>query len=167
MTEVFKLMEKVANPVGAALGGYALLRLNELDRLHDWPDNLAEWFGWLPDGAVIAAETALRRGDDAKAQFYYRKALDRGVPLFSEGLSLIGSAVPRLVMDPDVAPADRQELHARAQAVLTFCPSADFGPIATTLAVDPDPGPVTAERGWRRFVSPPPGADPHDFWRTP
>ena len=46
------LQGKVANPVGAALGGYALLRLNELDRLHDWPDNLAAWFAWLPDGAV-------------------------------------------------------------------------------------------------------------------
>ena len=56
------LMSKMQDPIGATIGGYALLMLNELDRIHDWADNLCRWFDWLPDGAVIAAETAGRRG---------------------------------------------------------------------------------------------------------
>ena len=148
------LRGKVANPIGAALGGYALLRLNELDRLHDWADNLADWFAWLPDGAVIAAETAARRGDDERAQALFSAALGRGVPLFSDGLSLVGSAVPRLVMDPDLtAPARRRAAHDRARSILTFCPTAEFGAVATTLAHRSRSrarSPPTA--GWRRFV---------------
>ena len=162
------LRGKVADPIGAALGGYALLRLNALDRLHHWPDNLAQWFEWLPDGAVIAAVTAARRGDEERALALFHTALERGVPLFSEGLSLLGSSVPRLVMDPDLAASARRSLHTRAQPILAFCPTAEFGAVATTLAIDPDPDPVTAEAGWRRFVPHPhrPG-DPRAFWSDP
>jgi hypothetical protein len=161
------LMGKVSNPIGAALGGYALLRLNDLERLHDWPDNLAQWFDWLPDGAVIAAETAARRGDDDRAQGLFSTALGRGVPLFTEGLSLIGNRLPLLISDPDLAAPVRKELHDHAQPILTFCPMAEFGAVATTLAIDPDPGPVTEEAGWRRFVHAHLPDDPRDFWSKP
>ena len=85
------LRGKVANPIGAALGGYALLRLNELDRLHDWPDNLAQWFDWLPDGAVIAAETAARRGDDERGRRSSSPRSTAGCRCSPTGLSLFGS----------------------------------------------------------------------------
>src|SRR5262249_10827871 len=61
------LQGKIADPIGAAIGGYALLRLNELERTHDWTENLSSWFDWLPDGAVIAGEKAARLGDYALA----------------------------------------------------------------------------------------------------
>ena len=57
------LQGKMADPIGAIIGGYALLKLHELDRMHDWPDNLANWFETLPDGAVIAGAVAARRGE--------------------------------------------------------------------------------------------------------
>lgn len=145
------LFSKMADPLGAALGGYALVRLGELDRVRDWADNLAHWFDWLPDGAVIAGEVAARRGEDALAAEFFVTACTRGVPLFGEGLSLIGNRVPRLLGDPDV-PADLQErLRAAAAPLLTLGPMADFGTLASTLRIDPQPGPLTAEHGWREY----------------
>ena len=61
------LERKMADPFGAALGGYALLRSGQLDRLHHWPRNLADKFPWFPDGAVIAGEEAALEGDNATA----------------------------------------------------------------------------------------------------
>ncbi|MGG7377662.1 hypothetical protein ACQ7B2_02440, partial [Escherichia coli] len=52
------LEEKRADPIAAAMGGYALLRLGRIADLRHWPANLAKWFPWLPDGAVIAGELA-------------------------------------------------------------------------------------------------------------
>ena len=61
------LFQKLANPIGATVGGYALLRLGGSEQLRDWPRNLQEWFPWLPDGAIIAGELALRRGDSPRS----------------------------------------------------------------------------------------------------
>ncbi len=83
------LYGKVGNPLGAALGGYALLRLNALERLHDWPRNLTERMDWLPDGAIIYAEQLARRGEHARAADWLLEAGRRGLPLFGEGMDLM------------------------------------------------------------------------------
>lgn len=57
--------EKFVSPAAAAVGCALLLRVGALGPLHDWPRNLADWFGWLPDGSVLWAETLLRRGEAA------------------------------------------------------------------------------------------------------
>ena len=49
------LRDKLRDPMAATLAGYLLLRAGEFSRLHDWTANLANWFGWLPDGPVIRA----------------------------------------------------------------------------------------------------------------
>ena len=105
-------------PIAAALGGYALLKLNDLDSVHDWADNLSAWFEWLPDGAVIAGEVAARRGEDAHAAELFRTALGRGLPLFSEGLSLLASRLPRLFADDDLDQSVRDQLQRLAQPLL-------------------------------------------------
>ena len=87
----------MADPIGAVVGGYALLKLHELDRMHDWPDNLANWFESLPDGAVIAGAAAARRGDDEAAGDWFKKAMERGIPIFSEGLSLLAAETSALM----------------------------------------------------------------------
>ncbi|MCU7931228.1 MAG: hypothetical protein KZQ90_10535 [Candidatus Thiodiazotropha sp. (ex Codakia rugifera)] len=88
MTDAEELLwGKMSNPIAAALGGYALLRLGDLERLHNWPMNLASWFEWLPDGAVIAGELAARRKDHPSAANFMLLAVKRGLPLFSEGYS--------------------------------------------------------------------------------
>jgi hypothetical protein len=161
------LLGKVQDPIGATIGGYALLKLNELDRIHNWADNLSQWFDWLPDGAVIAMETAGRRGEDDHAYQLALTAVGRGIPLFSQGLSLLGNRVPGLLLDDDLAADARERLRVAAEPVVSLCPTAEFGALATTLHIDPDPGEITAETGWRQFVRASAPEDPRDFWRTP
>jgi len=62
------LDEKMRSPVAAAIASSILLRSGALDQLHDWPRNLANWFTWLPDGALLWAETLLRRDDAARSR---------------------------------------------------------------------------------------------------
>jgi hypothetical protein len=161
------LMAKMRDPVGAALGGYALLRLNELDRMHDWPFNLAEIFDWLPDGAVIAGELAARRGDDVRAAEWFGRAAARGLPLFSDGLSVLANRVPQLVVDDDLPAGAQRDLRTQAEPLLALSPTADFRALASTLRADLDRGEITAERGWRRFGRTGPVRDPRDFWSEP
>ena len=161
------LMSKMQDPIGATIGGYALLMLNELERVHDWADNLCRWFEWLPDGAVIAAATAGRRADDDHAQELALTAVRRGIPLFSEGLSILGNLVPRLLVDDDLAADARERLLVAAQPVLSLSPMAEFGALTSTLRIDPDPGEVTSDTGWRQFVRAGMPEDPRDFWREP
>lgn len=85
------LQAKMADPFGAAIGGYALLRLGRLGALHDWPQNLANWFTWLPDGAVIAGEASALADDHEAAVELVCEAGRRGLPVFSAGLNLLAS----------------------------------------------------------------------------
>lgn len=54
------LKRKRESPVAAAIATSILIRSNELDAVHDWPANLANWYDWLPDGSVLWAETKIR-----------------------------------------------------------------------------------------------------------
>jgi hypothetical protein len=87
------LSTKVEDPLAAAAGALALLRMNELDRLHHWTANLAKWFTWLPDGAAIRAEHLGRIGQHEEAAELLRELPLRGIPVLSFGLML---AVDRL-----------------------------------------------------------------------
>ena len=81
------LYGKVADPIAACIGAYTLLRLGELDRLHEWTENLKNWFDWLPDGLAIRAEHLARRGQHSQALENLLQLPDRGLPFFSDGLS--------------------------------------------------------------------------------
>jgi hypothetical protein len=83
------LQDKVANPVAAALGGYVLLRIGDLKRLHNWPENLCNWFTTLADGAIIAGELAARKGESRKARKFFLEACRRGLPVFSAGFRML------------------------------------------------------------------------------
>lgn len=87
------LMHKMADPLSAAVGAYGLLRMGDLERLHDWTSNLANMFGWLPDGVAILGEHLARQGDHAGALGAFLELEHRGLPMFSDGLSF---AVNRL-----------------------------------------------------------------------
>jgi hypothetical protein len=94
------LRRKRRDQVAAAIGAYTLLRLNELDRLHDWTGNLDDWFPWLPDGAAIRGEHLAREGEHREALDAFLGLAGRGLPIFSEGFSY---ALDRLTLYVDVA----------------------------------------------------------------
>ncbi len=124
------LQEKMADPFGAALGGYALLRLGQRDRLHHWPRNLAGSFPWLPDGAVIAGEESALEGDHALAIEQVCEAGRRGLPVFSAGLSLLASRLREYAGAPQKAFGENGELVVEAERLLDWIldvmPFADF-----------------------------------------
>jgi len=124
------LQQKMADPFGAALGGYALLRLGQRDRLHHWPRNLANFFPWLPDGAVIAGEESALEGDHALAIEQVCEAGRRGLPLFSAGLSLLASRLREYAGAPRKAFGANGKLVVEAErlldGVLDVMPFADF-----------------------------------------
>ena len=89
------LQHKFRDPIGAAVGGYFLLRLGRFGRLREWAANLANNFGWLPDGAIIDAwlhlHMARERNDNGEYTLARNRLLDaasRGLPLYTEGLRL-------------------------------------------------------------------------------
>lgn len=83
------LYGKFQNPYAAALGGYFLLQASAWDRLHHWPRNLANWFEWLPDGAVIHGWQCLHENKTVEAREYFLLAASRGVPVFTVGLRFL------------------------------------------------------------------------------
>jgi hypothetical protein len=89
------LWAKLENPYAAAAGGYVLLRTLRSDTIPDWygwPRNLATWFRWLPDGAVICGWQQLLLETDeglTEARDWFLKAVDRGIPVFTEGVRLL------------------------------------------------------------------------------
>ena len=81
------LYHKLRSPLSAAAGAYVLLRMGRLDQLHDWTENLYNWVEWLPDGAIIRAEHLAREGDHEEAAERLLALKERGLPIFSDGLS--------------------------------------------------------------------------------
>lgn len=130
------LGEKQSHPIAAAAGTYALLRLGDLDRLHNWTENLKNWFTWLPDGTAIRGEHLARLGKHEEALAAFLELSSRGLPLFSDGLSY---TVDRLRLYSTIA-----ELEARSEAqtilkqLQRFVPFVDFRkPFLTFTGIDP------------------------------
>ncbi len=88
------LLQKRQDPAAATIGGYYLLRANALARLHNWPKNLADWFPYLPDGAIIYATQLINSKRPKKEKIkesrdYFVKAFSRGTPIYTEGFRLL------------------------------------------------------------------------------
>ena len=136
------LAGKHADPIGASLGVYVLLRLGNIERLHDWTAYLTDWFDWLPDGPAIRGEHLARVGRHREALELFLKLPQRGLPFFSDGLSY---AVDRLRLYVQVGRGkeggELGDLGA-AEEVLTrlhrYCNYANFRrPILSFTGLDP------------------------------
>lgn len=134
------LQGKVNDPIAACVGAYTLLRLGDLERLHDWTANLYNWFEWLPDGAAIWAEQLARLARHDQALDVLLKLSTRGLPLFSDGLSY---ALDRLRFYISVGKSrftlltlpESKDLLAKLQRYAAFV---DFGkPGLTFTGLDP------------------------------
>lgn len=86
---------KLADPVSAVAGAYYLLRADpQHNQPLEWYENLYREFRWLPDAAIVYCTRLLREGlRDAPARRVVRKlfseCLERGWPVFGEGVSLL------------------------------------------------------------------------------
>lgn len=88
------LFEKNEDPAAAAVGGYFLLKMGELGRMHNWANNLANRFPYLPDGAVIHAWQLLQEKQNTIQHIKtisdrLVEALRRGIPVYTEGFRLL------------------------------------------------------------------------------
>lgn len=90
--------EKAADPIAAIAGAYFLLRTKRWNKVPEyWFDNLAELFPWIADPPVIRCAVMLRRGlkdadEENRAVSLLEQCLNRGMPVFSEGLALMQEA---------------------------------------------------------------------------
>jgi hypothetical protein len=131
------LFFKSADPIGAAIGGYILLRLHELERTHHWTENLAAWFKWLPDGAVIAGEKAAMLGDHLRALDYFLQAGKRGLPLFTDGFAILISRLRQYQTNAHIHAqlTDKQAAGVRALSgrLEKWSPFVDFSALTLTF----------------------------------
>lgn len=147
------LYSKRVDPTAAAIAGYYLLKSDELQRLHDWTKNLANWIDWMADGAIIHAWFLLKAvryqgGDPIEAQLKARtlllEAVERGVPIYTEGLRLLRDGIN--IMCNDLADTAAREAKAIVDAYTQSC---DWSaPLTTFLGSEPDkpsPQPMTGK----------------------
>jgi hypothetical protein len=96
------LQKKFDDPIAAVAGAYFLLRTKGWSRVPvSWFDNLTDSVRWLPDAPIIRCIVMLRsglpsNGGRAKARELLGECLNRGVPIFAEGLSLLQEAASLL-----------------------------------------------------------------------
>lgn len=133
----FLLREKRRDSIAAAIGGYFLLSTGQLEFLHDWPSNLADWFQWLPDGPIIHAWQIIKSKNlnIPRIQARLLEAVQRGIPLFTEGLRLLYEGLSLL---DDHLNGDKLEVAIALQKVKRYMESADLSKAHTTLVGGPD-----------------------------
>jgi hypothetical protein len=100
--------DKQAAETAAAAGMLLLARVGRIADVGDWTRNLMQWFPWMPDGAVLWAESlrnAVGRGEtqpfgvaDPVAEMLSALGVlvRRGVPYFADSLDLAESLVAHL-----------------------------------------------------------------------
>lgn len=130
------LREKRSDPIAAAIGGYFLLKTKELNHLHDWANNLANWFEWLPDGSIIHAWQMILNKEDNTREITDRflEAVSRGIPVFTEGLRLLYEGLTMLTYDLE---HDNQAVEIALKKVKFIMEVADLSKEYTTIVAHP------------------------------
>jgi hypothetical protein len=144
------LREKINDPIAAAVGAYALLRFADLERLHDWTENLCNWFEWFPDGASIVGEHFARLGRHTDALNAFVSLAQRGIPLFTDGFSFTLDRL-RLYLETEtmqISPATRASAERILETLKRLASFVELGQPILTISGDPlellqPGGPVT------------------------
>jgi hypothetical protein len=160
------LQQKMSDPIAAAVGGYAMLRLGSIEQLHDWTANLRHSFQALPDGAAICGEHLARLGRFEEAFDAFAEVPLRGLPLFSDGLFYTVERM-KLYSGQRLKSAGRIDV-ARARAILDqLQPFAAF--VRRQRPVCSYPGPDVAAPSDDLAAADGPGADGFDLsqWFPP
>jgi hypothetical protein len=127
------LRRKMADPAAAAAGSYALLRRNDLDRLHDWTANLLANTS-VTDAPAIRGEHLARTGHSVDALNAFLSIESRGLPNFSDGIRFLFERLKLWSLAGDQLPAETRD---RADALFTtierFASNLDTGKAVTTF----------------------------------
>ncbi|WP_298739133.1 hypothetical protein [uncultured Chitinophaga sp.] len=128
------LYSKMQDPAAAAIGGYFLLKTGELQKMHDWANNLANWFNWMPDGAIIHAWQLIQEGGaNINIKTIRQRLIDavnRGIPIYSEGLRLLYDGLTMLSFE---FKRDDQPVEAALSRVKQYMAYADMSQETTTF----------------------------------
>jgi hypothetical protein len=87
------LYDKWLDPIAGCLGGYLLNRMGRARDLEVPAGNLVKYFGALPDAFVLQAIYLEATDDRRGAEKAYVEALQRGVPIYRDGITLLRTAV--------------------------------------------------------------------------
>jgi hypothetical protein len=135
------LFLKRGNAIAAAAGGYVLLAANESrgrqSRLpwKKWIENLANWFDWLPDGAIQRSWLSLQSPETAHTQETRAVVLDayrRGIPFYSAGVQMLRDALVVLSRHHEADPEIDEALESTRRLALGVDPTRAFTTIRTS-----------------------------------
>lgn len=91
------LRQKHASPVAATIAANVLLRASRTDLMHDWSQNLAEIYSFIPDGAAIRAQHLYQDGAGAEEVAPWLEQLaHRGLPYTNDALGFAAGLFDRL-----------------------------------------------------------------------
>jgi glucoamylase len=152
------LREKLRDPVAAAVGAYGLLRFSTLEHLHDWTENLRRWFPRLPDGSAIRGEHLARAGEHDAALSAFLELWERGLPIFTDGVSYAMSRLELYTtVGSDALDASRVARASRLlEALRRVAAAADFA--RPLLTIKGDIAEVTRSRAANKNTETAPGA---------
>jgi hypothetical protein len=108
---------KTESPLGAVLGLYVLIRLNELEGVDEASANLLRSFAWIPDALAIRVELLARSGKHAAAVETLRSEGMREVPWFRSGTNYL---LERIGLYLEIGEADRKEIGISPEDVLSL-----------------------------------------------
>lgn len=130
------LYSKLRDPMGAAVGGYFLLVSENYERLHNWPNNFANWIDWLPDSAIIHGWQLMKQPDDRDRDFAidrFLEAVRRGIPLYTVGLRYLYDALDYFSRSLDQNHAQYTMIRGALAKVAAWTQAADWSSAYTTL----------------------------------
>jgi hypothetical protein len=93
------LDDKWLDPLAGCLGGYLLIRLGRWKDLDRATQNLTKYYPELPDAWVLRGEYFLLAGERNAAAGAYREALDKGIPLYRDGVALLQNSIVDLALN--------------------------------------------------------------------
>lgn len=99
------LKAKWLDPFAGCLGGYTMIRLNKAERLRQAAHNMKNHFGELSDSYILMAEFLKSQpGAVGQVEKYYVNAIEKGIPVFSDGLERLVQAIKQYAIKHPLVP---------------------------------------------------------------
>lgn len=93
------LQAKWVEPMAGCLGGYILLKLNQAEKLAIVVNNMTNYYGGLCDSHILKSEYEASQNQETRSEEAMKMALDRGLPIFSDGLESLVTGIEKYHID--------------------------------------------------------------------